>query len=88
MELESQNEKPPDKGGRETIPEGPEYKEKPPCRGRKDQVFWSGSRNCKTENQNHRLSRWYAPRLQGVNACSVSRRIEKFANRGFFSGRR
>ena len=41
-----------------------------------------------SKNQNHRLSRWYAPRLQGVNTCSVSRRIEKFANRGFFSGRR
>ena len=39
-------------------------------------------------NQNHRLSRWYAPRLQGDIAGSPTRALKKFANCNFFTGRR
>ena len=40
------------------------------------------------ENQNHRLSRWYAPRLQGDCAGSPTRALKRFANRNFFTGYR
>ena len=39
-------------------------------------------------NQNHRLSRWYAPRLQGDNAGSPTRALNWFAKRNNFSGYR
>ena len=39
-------------------------------------------------NQNHRLSRWYAPRLQGDIAGSPTRALKKFANCNFSTGRR
>ena len=39
-------------------------------------------------NQNHRLSRWYAPRLQGDNAGSPTRALNWFAKRNDFSGYR
>lgn len=42
----------------------------------------------KQYNQNHRLSRWYAPRLQGDIAGSPTRALKKFANCNFFTGRR
>ena len=37
---------------------------------------------------NHRLSRWYAPRLQGEPTNRVSRRIEQSGSRVLFTGRR
>ena len=36
-------------------------------------------------NQNHRLSRWYAPRLQGDIASNASRHIEKSSTREYFT---
>ena len=39
-------------------------------------------------NQNHRLSRWYAPRLQGDITGNPTRVLKKFANCNFFTGRR
>ena len=42
----------------------------------------------KPYNQNHRLSRWYAPRLQGDITGNPTRVLKKFANCNFFTGRR
>ena len=39
-------------------------------------------------NQNHRLSRWYAPRLQGDSTGSLIRALNWFATRNYFSGYR
>jgi hypothetical protein len=39
-------------------------------------------------NQNHQLSWWYAPALEGHITGSPIRGSEKFANRIYFTGRR
>ena len=42
----------------------------------------------KQYNQNHRLSRWYAPRLQGDGTGSPTRALNEFASRNYFSSYR
>ena len=41
-----------------------------------------------TVNQNHLLSRWYAPRLQGDGTGSPTRALNGFASRNYFSSYR